>query len=120
MTKQHRTSAVHVRSEDGTKHIVGISDLQVLITQCEDHWFAQGIEIDYGAEGKNLDDVRRSFEYGLAATISAHLKEFQTIERLLRPAPEFVRQRIASGIANRYSQLSRHLFPFRIEFLEAA
>lgn len=125
MGEQQPTQAFHIKNADGTApvvtHVVRIEKLQVLITQPDGCWFAQGLEIDYGAEGNDLDDVRRAFEYGLAATIAAHIREFHSIEHLLRPAPPQVWEAIRSAtIRYRYSQVSTHLFPFHIEFLEAA
>ena len=119
--RQERTRAFHAVNSDGTRHVVGIENLRVIIVKREDHWFAQGLDIDYAAEGRDIDDVRRAFEYGLAATIAEHIKEFRTIDNLLCPAPEGAWKPIAAGaVLNRYSQVSAHVFPFSIEFLQAA
>ncbi len=115
-----RTRAFQASTPDGSAHLVGIDNLQVLITERDGCWFAQGLEIDYAAEGRDLDDVRRAFEQGLALTIAANLRRFKTIEHLLRPAPEEVQRQAAGAIRNRYSQISTHVFPFAIQFLEAA
>jgi hypothetical protein len=112
----------HASNADGSAHVVKIENLQVLISRHEHCWFAQGLEIDYGVEGTDIDDVRRAFEYGLAATIAVHLREFGDLSRLLRrPAPTAVWESLETGgIRARYSQLSAHVFPFQIQFLEAA
>lgn len=118
---ERQARALHAKNDDGTAHLVGIRNLQVLITKHEDHWFAQGLEINYGVEGRDLDDVRRAFEFGLAATIAENLREFGHINHLLQPAPEGARKASETAtVRSRYSQLSTHLFPFTIEFLEAA
>jgi len=101
--------------------VVGVQNLHVVITKTGSRWFAHGIEIGYGADGADLDDVRRAFEFGLAATINAHLKKYGSIKKLLgRPAPPRVRALAEGPGVHRYSQISTHLFPFQIEFLKAA
>src|SRR3989442_5194712 len=120
MPKKAQLRALHASTADGSKHVVCIENLRVVITQRDDCWFAQGLEIDYAAEGNDLDDVRRAFEYGLATTIATNLREFGSIEHMLRPAPEKAWRPVKAGAVRRYSQMSAHIFPFRIEFLEAA
>ena len=111
----------HARNADGTAHVVVINNLQVLITERDGCYFAQGLEIDYAAEGRDVDDVRRAFEYGLAQTINAHLRQFGSIERLQRSAPPDVLETMnKSTIRNRFCQVSAHIFPFTIQFLQAA
>jgi len=80
--------AVHAkkRTDKGTAHVVGIGDLRVMIVEEEGHWFAQGLEIDYAADGLSLDDVKRRFEQGLASTVSEHVKIYGSIQHLLRVA----------------------------------
>jgi hypothetical protein len=84
--KHREFSAFHASSEDG-KQLVGIGPLRVMVTNDDGSWFAQGIEIDYFAQGSTLDDLRDRFERGLTATIAQHLTRFGNIERLLTPAP---------------------------------
>lgn len=118
-----RTTAMHAstRTKDGSAHVVGIRNLQVVITARDGCWFAQGLEIDYAAEGRSLDDVKRVFEEGLAMTINANLKRFGNIKHLLKRAAPPAAWRVAEGrIHRRYSQVSAHRFPFEIQFLEAA
>ena len=115
-----RARAFHRKNSAGTAHVVGIRNLRVLMTEHEGgRWFAQGLEIDYGVEGRDLDDVRRAFEYGLAATIVVNLREFGHIRNLLVPAPKEVQRRAGTAV-KRYSQISAHFFPFEIEFVQAA
>ena len=77
--------AIHVQNHDD--HAVCIGSLRVLITQHENEWIAQGIEIDYAASGSSLNNVKDNFQNGLALTIEEHLKAFGTIEHLLKHAP---------------------------------
>ena len=116
-----RTAARAVHSKRGNTHFVMIENLRVLITAHHDCWFAQGVEIDFGVEGNTRDQVMRAFEYGLAATIAAHLKKFHHIENLLRPAPPHVqRQAEQSALRRVRSEAPVYPLPFEIEFLEAA
>ena len=62
--------------------------LRVLVTNDDHEWFAQGIDIDFAAAGKSLDDVQGRFERGLKNTIHAHLDRYGIIDGLLKCAPE--------------------------------
>ncbi len=76
------------RTKAGSVTAVSLGNLRVFITQEGDRdWYAQGIEIDYLAQGDSLEDVQRSFERGLELTITEHLKKLGDIKHLLRPAP---------------------------------
>lgn len=74
----------------GSTHAVGLGDLRVLLVQEGDVWYAQGLEIDYVAQGASLEGAQSAFERGLALTIREHLKLFGDIQRLLTPAPRAV------------------------------
>jgi hypothetical protein len=76
-----------VQISDDNIHFVGIGSLRVIIQPDGDGWYAQGIEIDYGATGRSVDEVKRNFEIGLARTIDLHLERWGTIERILKFAP---------------------------------
>ena len=67
--------------------VVGIGNLRVLITVEDGFWFAQGLEIDYAAQGSSLTDVRERFENGLMATVNEHLRVYGKLDALLQPAP---------------------------------
>src|ERR1700730_16092910 len=77
-------SAEHYK--EGAHDFVKIGDLRVLVTNDGPWWFAQGLEIDYTAQGKDADEVKEKFVRGLAATAHAYIMEFGTIQKLLRPA----------------------------------
>lgn len=77
---QHRLDEWHER--------VYIDALRVIIVEeSPGVWSALGVEIDYAASGKSIDEVRQNFERGLALTIGANIRKFGTIERLLRFSP---------------------------------
>jgi hypothetical protein len=80
--------AVHGHNED--RHVVEIGNLRVLVTEQNGEWFAQGVEIDYAASGWSLEEAQLRFERGLSATVDLHLRQFDSIERLLKFAPESV------------------------------
>lgn len=65
-----------------------VGSLNVFVSHEQNQWFAQGIEIDYAACGDSLEDVQTWFEAGLKKTIHAHLARFESIDRLLKSAPE--------------------------------
>lgn len=106
-----KTTAWH--AEDGTHmhHVVGIGNLRVILVPDGDFWFAQGLEIDYAAQGKSKPDAKRKFENGLLSTIQQHLKIHGSIEKLLKIAPPAVWKEFLydpAGQANFYSQVSAH------------
>ena len=80
------TTAFHGQSEDGF-NVVGIGNLRVVLIQDDDAWFAQGLEIDYAAQGSSVEDVKKKFAQGLCATLHENLKAYGNIERILRVAP---------------------------------
>lgn len=98
---------------NGSLYIVGIGDLRVMIThEGSEDWLAQGLEVDYFATGRDLENVKKAFEIGLRRTISEHLKRFRHIKHLLHPAPEHVwadfSERALSGNLYSHSQISFH------------
>ncbi|MBI1955183.1 MAG: hypothetical protein HYS38_02205 [Acidobacteria bacterium] len=84
----------------------GIGDLRVVICPDGDFWFAQGLEIDYAAQGKSPKDAKKQFSDGLSATVEQHLQIYGNIEKLLKAAPPEVWKDTllsAGAIAKRYS-----------------
>lgn len=105
------SGALAIHGSDGDNHIVGIGNLRVIM--CEEHgiWFAQGLEIDYAANGTSLGEVKSNFEHGLAATIRLHLQAFDSIEKLLVPAPADTWKELTEIKKRfRFSQVSVHEF----------
>jgi predicted RNase H-like HicB family nuclease len=103
------TTAVHAVTETG-EHIVGIGDLHVLLVEEENCWYAQGLEIDYVAQGDSIEEAKANFEVGFHTTIRENLKIHGTIEPLLEPAPQEVwKDRLSpSSKAKRFFYLSIH------------
>ena len=107
-----KTAALEISKGDQT--VVGILNLRVAIVQDGRFWFAQGLDIDYGAQGSSLDDVTEQFESGLVATIhrrhSEHLKIYGTIENVLQVAPPTVwklrRRASPAGLNNESAALT--------------
>jgi len=98
--------------QDENRHLVAFEALRVLICQDGDHWFAQGIDLDYAAEGVSPEDVKQRFERGLVATVRAHLERFGTIERLLKnPPPEAWLPLASRAQGYKFSILSIHDLP---------
>ena len=121
--KEHKpTTAFQVSNPEASEHVVGIGHLRVLVSQYDDDWIAQGLEIDYFAEGSSLDDVKASFQEGLAATIREHLKLYGTIQGILKTAPQDAwSEFFASSKCLVHSQITFHNTPFTgIAFYEKA
>jgi len=109
------TDAVHISNntkDGGSSHAVGLGDLRVMIlSEGENVWYAQGLEVDYLAQGTSQEEVKRAFEVGLQATISEHLKLFGNISKLLQIAPQEVWDEFyAHGPSGQYrfTQVSTH------------
>ena len=98
--------------DGGSKHAVGLGSLRVMIvSEAPNVWYAQGLEIDYIAQGTSLEAAQAAFEKGLTATISEVLTLFGDIQKLLKPAPpetwaEFFKQSDSGRFS--FSQISTH------------
>jgi hypothetical protein len=105
-------TAFEAKTKDGTA-VVGIGNLRVVITRDGAQWFAQGLEIDYAAQGSSEKDVRKQFEQGLCSTIHAHLDKFGSIKGVLKIAPaEVWKEMLFDNLATLriYNQISAHDF----------
>ncbi len=127
-TPKKTTAAIHGKMKDGTD-VVGTFHLKVFITTEGGHWVAQGLDIDYLAQGKSIEDVKTQFEDGLTATIHEHLKIYGSIEKVLVPAPadvwkEFFHNSTKPNPKIRrkeFSQVSVHRLPYQvIDYVETA
>lgn len=105
-------SATVVQVSEGEDHDVGIGNLRVLIAKDGSAWSAQGLEIDYTAQGNSVEEAKERFADGLRATVREHLRIVGTIEPLLQVAPsEFWREFFDSAPKDerkRFSQVSVH------------
>lgn len=91
--------------------VVAVLDLKVMVTREDGFWFAQGLQIDYAAQGRSWLEVRKAFEDGFTATIDLHLKKYGHLEHLLsRSAPKQAWDEFADAkLQRQYSQVSLHL-----------
>jgi hypothetical protein len=94
----------------GDTHVVGIGNLRVAIETDGKSWTAQGLEIDYIAQGADMEDAKKQFEDGLACVIHQHMRIYGNIDNLLSPAPREVWKEVLNpkAIRARYSQISVH------------
>jgi hypothetical protein len=95
---------------------VGIRNLRVLLTEEEPGiWVAQGLEIDYAAQGRSAAEVKQRFQDGLRATITEQLKHHRSIKPLLVPASDEVFLEFQAAIEGPvlYSQISFHVEPIK-------
>lgn len=88
-----KATAIHLAN--GKHEAIGLWNLRVLIVPDEQFWFAQGLEINYGAQGDSPQDAQTNFQEGLIATIQAHLETYGDITRILKFAPSHVLQEAA-------------------------
>ena len=95
--------AVTGRMEDGSR-LVLLGNLRVVLYQEDDQWIAQGLEIDYAAQGDDFESAKYEFQRGLSATLQENFRVFGHIASVLRPAPSEMWQRVLTPGA----QLRRH------------
>ena len=103
-------ATVHAGGED-VHHIVGLGNIRVIIVPDGAAFFAQGLEIDYAAQGSTVDETKRNFEIGLEDTIQHHLTIYGSIKALLQPAPASVWQELLpdkTAVHDRYWHISEH------------
>jgi|HubBroStandDraft_6_1064221.scaffolds.fasta_scaffold514468_1 hypothetical protein len=102
------THAVHL--EDAEHAAVAIWNLSVLIVPDEEFWFAQGLEIDYGAQGGTVEEAQDNFQQGLVATINQHLKVHGHIKKLLKFASSDILKEAAQHKSSikLFAQISFH------------
>lgn len=116
MKKPDQALAIQMSHKNGERHIVGIGNLRVIIVPDGKHYFAQGLEIDYAAQGVTVEQAKTNFEIGLKNTIDQNLRIHGTIKPILRPAPDAVWQELTmddGAVANRYFQVTSHHTPHR-------
>jgi hypothetical protein len=109
--KKAHAVAVHATHQDGVHHLVGFGNIRVIIVPDGAAYFAQGLEIDYAAQGSTINEVKKNFERGLEATVEQHLKIYGNIKGLLQPAPPAVWQELVpekTALHNRYWHISEH------------
>jgi hypothetical protein len=82
---EHGAEAVKAELPDGEHQAVGIWNLHVLVIPDGKGWFAQAFEIDYGVQGNDIEEVKKRFEEGLAATIQHNVDIFGSISNMLHP-----------------------------------
>lgn len=52
------------------------------------YWFAQGLELDYFAEGHTVEEVKHNFVNGLMESIAENIKIYGNLDKFVRPAPQ--------------------------------
>jgi len=102
--------ALHLENEGSGHHGVAIWNLSVLIVPDGEFWFAQGLEINYGAQGDTVEDAKQNFQNGLLATINQHLRVHGNIEKILRFAPPEILREAAKykKSIQHFAQISFH------------
>jgi len=78
--------ALHAKK--GSSHAIVIANIKVLILNDDGSWFAQGLDIDYSAQGESLEAVKTLFESGLEKTLKEHIKTHGDIGGVLQVAPK--------------------------------
>ena len=85
--KNETATAFHLKHKDGIHNVVGIGNLRVVIVPDGKFWFAQGLEIDYAAQGISIADAKKNFSDGLCCTIHENLRVHDSITSMMKPAP---------------------------------
>ena len=67
-----------------TIEISELGSVQVQVIPDGRFWWAEGISVDYGAQGDTVEDSLEHFQIGLNATVRLHLQKFGNTEKLLR------------------------------------
>ena len=108
--KQTKSGAVSAHAKFGEgDHVVGLGNIRVLICQDGDAWFAQGLEIDYSAQGETKEEVEKIFQDGIIRTVELHLKTYKHINHFLTPAPPSVwKELVANSESYRYDSVTKH------------
>ena len=103
------TTALHGKTANGVD-IVMIDKLRVALTRDGNAWVAQGLEIDYAAEGSSVDEAKRQFETGLMLTLRENIRVFGHIKGVLRTVPQDVWNALMAENVLRqvHSQISAH------------
>ena len=70
-SKEQKMVAQHLQQDNN--HQVVLKSLHVVMCEDDGMWFAQGLEIDYAAYGKTIEQAQKHFELGMVATIHEHL-----------------------------------------------
>jgi len=85
-------------------------NLDVLLIPEDKVWVAQGLAIDYVAQGESIEEAKKNFENGLERTIDLNLRMYGNIDGILIPAPGAVLQEATRNKASIkfYSQVSMH------------
>lgn len=108
---------IHAKASDERvdTHFIAVWNLRVWVRE-EDGWFfAQGLEVDYAAQGSTRDEVMQLFKDGFAATIDDHLRVYGTIEEFLRPVSAQVMMDFNArmGDAKPLCSVSIHIHPVK-------
>ena|SRR5881394_713234 len=95
---------------------VKVEGLRVLIMRDGDHWFAQGLEIDYAAAGDSLKDVQTRFTEGLCLSITEHIRIYGNARKFAKVAPQDEWDKLLQGGAEQYdySVVSTINFPVNL------
>jgi len=126
--KSTPSGAVAVELNNGESHVVGIGNLKVLIIKDGPFYYAQGLEIDYGAQGSSIKEAKANFQSGLYQTIALHIETEGHIDGMLKFAPDeiLLEASRSKNDIHRFAHVSAHeipltaqaIFPFRgIEYL---
>ena len=110
--------AVKTELPGGKEHAVGIKNLHVLVVPDGNGWFAQAFEIDYGVQGSTIEEVKKRFEEGLAATIQHNVDIFDTIANMLRPNQDWYMLK-AQTEGSEYDYTCVEVFPIPAKVVDA-
>ena len=105
-SERELTEVIHNHDDDSGDE-VACSRLNVVLKRDDEFWYAQGVQIDYVAQGVNIEDVQAKFVEGLAETLLLHAQRFGSVEKVLRWAPE---SEWKDELHNEHYRVSFHAF----------
>ena len=107
-----QTAAPKIKENFGVLHVIVVPDCN--------SWFAQGLEVDYGAQGSSPMEAKQHFQIGLSSTIQLNMSRLGNIDGILRPAPkkhwdellENTDKIIGQSTEKLGSQFTQDIFPY--------
>lgn len=86
---------------------MSLGNLRVIVFEENGLWNAQGLEIDYFAQGSNSLEARSNFVSGLRKTLEVQLERLGSFERFLVPAPAEIWREYTVALATKRITLAR-------------
>jgi len=102
----------------------GLLGLRVAVVRDGDAWFAQGLDVDYFAQGSTPEEAETNFTAGLKTMIRLHANEFGHLRYVVPPpasvSQEYAKLKFAKTEKVAFQSANAALVPYRrIQFFVA-